>query len=254
MLKSYSAALNQRSSPFLKLPSEIRNIIYGHALGGTTLVVSFLPSKNENNDEKPERALRVIEARRCSHGAGTLLGSALLRVSRQIHEEAWLLPYSQNTFEFNHDEVFFAWLQILHPSAKAAVSSISLGKAIRAYRTATRLYFKFHLAWFQYSSFVSLLDSPKVDQDHSIHSPYIMRGLEVIRNRLPGLKRCHLIVWARIWKQNEGLLDPSLRTSVLSVAQDETTMKVLQEWVKKLELPNVRMDVELDTIGLRLAT
>ena len=74
------AQRNATSSPLLRLPPEIRNMIY-------TLIIDVVTV--------------VFTKARLGRGRHPIQdGLALLRVCRQIHAEAALLPYAFNTFVF----------------------------------------------------------------------------------------------------------------------------------------------------------
>ncbi|KAF2847889.1 hypothetical protein T440DRAFT_509903 [Plenodomus tracheiphilus IPT5] len=87
--------LNQKNSPFLRLPSEIRNLIYGFVVEGV-ITRSFNPKslhftsttcshatptqKFDSDDESPARFI------------------SLLSVCRQINSETYILPFKLNAF------------------------------------------------------------------------------------------------------------------------------------------------------------
>ncbi|KAH8629752.1 hypothetical protein IG631_14329 [Alternaria alternata] len=74
------AQRNATSSPFLRLPPEIRNMIYTHIIDVVTVVFT---KAGLGRGRHPVQD-----------------GLALVRVCRQIHAEAGLLPYALNTFVF----------------------------------------------------------------------------------------------------------------------------------------------------------
>jgi hypothetical protein len=79
--KIYIAYRNATTSPLLRLPAEIRNMIYTFALGiGTIRMLHFRHGLN----------LRY----------GLELSINLLRVCHQVYTETCLLPYKLNTFDF----------------------------------------------------------------------------------------------------------------------------------------------------------
>ncbi|KAH6849564.1 hypothetical protein B0T12DRAFT_486270 [Alternaria alternata] len=73
------AQRNATSSPLLRLPPEIRNMIYTLILDVNTVMVAHAG---------------LVRSRRFE------ISVTLLRVCRQIHAEAALLPYAFNTFVF----------------------------------------------------------------------------------------------------------------------------------------------------------
>jgi hypothetical protein len=74
-------AANQRNSPLLRLPAELRNQVYHYALGGRKFEVYRTACKQ----------IRVFQE--------NLPAFALLLVCSQIYAETRLLPYSLNAFE-----------------------------------------------------------------------------------------------------------------------------------------------------------
>jgi len=81
---------NQRNSPLLRLPAELRNQIYKYALGGHIVLLGT------THELVYPRKPRLYPEEPISH-------FALLRVCSQIHAEAALLPYSLNIFHFFTD-------------------------------------------------------------------------------------------------------------------------------------------------------
>ena len=83
---SHSGKLNATTSPLLRLPAELRNIIYKYALGGRVLRFSRAGSKNHS----------IFHAD--TYDNPRILG--LLRACRQTYSETALLPYQLNLFNF----------------------------------------------------------------------------------------------------------------------------------------------------------
>lgn len=138
---------NHSSSPFLRLPPEIRNRIYGLVLGGNHLWISH--SLSELDFRKPEEKT-TSEGAPCEHSGQwfhqggkfhhrtverlTIGGYekdygycvrhrdhlGLLRICRQIYTEAALLPYTLNTFTFAKDSVRRSFEQSARPGMKKA--------------------------------------------------------------------------------------------------------------------------------------
>ncbi|KAI4907571.1 hypothetical protein J4E90_009600 [Alternaria incomplexa] len=81
--KAEATAAKQLNSPLLRLPAELRNLIYRYALGDRTLILSTI------DDETLRLYQRDIPA------------FALLALCKQIHSETVLLPYSLNTFDID---------------------------------------------------------------------------------------------------------------------------------------------------------
>ncbi|KAF1959409.1 hypothetical protein CC80DRAFT_326837 [Byssothecium circinans] len=99
------AARNQRESPLLRLPAELRNEIYVYVLHS-----GYYHMSNIRCQRKPTQPPKAL---------------ALLCTSRQIHAEAILLPISQGTLAFNslNDvQLLRHWPR----KQKAAITSIEL--------------------------------------------------------------------------------------------------------------------------------
>ena len=91
------------------MPAEIRNLIFGYALGGRTFHIShYIGQHITKNITISENAL------------------ALLAVCRQIFAETALLPFSSNTFSAIHPQVFNMWIEDLPSVFAEAVTSVSL--------------------------------------------------------------------------------------------------------------------------------
>ncbi|GIZ47686.1 hypothetical protein CKM354_001077100 [Cercospora kikuchii] len=149
---------NASESSFLSLPGEIRNQIYEHAFGGDTQRVRV--------SSKPGR-YPVLSARRCTcelseqqmiehykmngdieifpdHFYGEeeeltdchicckyrqhdCLNLALLRVCRQVYDEAALIPYSINEFILDASQcAFSAFTSALLPAQREAITRVAL--------------------------------------------------------------------------------------------------------------------------------
>jgi hypothetical protein len=105
-----SARWNQRNSPLLRLPAELRNLIFRFALGGNTW--SFV--------------VREPYGQRIHNCSGFQHTFALLAVCRQIYVETALLPFSLRSFSFNDPEDFDLWLKALHPAQRDGVSVVGV--------------------------------------------------------------------------------------------------------------------------------
>jgi hypothetical protein len=95
LLSTYSTRQNQRESPLLKLPAELRNCIFGYALSGHEYSIepkigSFVTI--EDVSKTPENAF------------------ALLKVSRQIYAETALLRLSLSLFSTCSAGLLHQWL------------------------------------------------------------------------------------------------------------------------------------------------
>lgn len=148
------------NSPLLQLPPEIRIRIYGYVLGGRIIHLLLPPgpyacsllrhhvcqleaSKDDNylvcrrkspqhsQLDDPNIPTEYIErhtAAGCAFdsavGESALLSLALLRTSRQIHKEAALIPFLQNTFTGFQGQAFMAFSNALFLIQKRAVRHI----------------------------------------------------------------------------------------------------------------------------------
>ena len=95
----------QTESPLLRLPAEIRNMIYAHTLGGHSWSISMSGGK-PHADNHTKQAL------------------ALLQVNRQIYSETHLHPYLHNTFEGRHIGHLREWIQSLSNVQRNSISTI----------------------------------------------------------------------------------------------------------------------------------
>ncbi|KAJ4382938.1 hypothetical protein N0V86_002165 [Didymella sp. IMI 355093] len=96
------------NSPFLRLPAEIRNMVYAYALGGNTWSI-----KTHTASTAQVRA-----------DNGTKNTLALLRVNRQIQAEARLCPYLYNTFAGVHNGYLHAWVKLLPCAERTCIRAI----------------------------------------------------------------------------------------------------------------------------------
>ncbi|KAI4926058.1 uncharacterized protein J4E92_006795 [Alternaria infectoria] len=103
------ARQNQRNSPLLRLPAEIRHLIFGYALGGKTFHIDY------NEYQGIAKNMTVSK--------NTL---ALLAVCRQVFAETALLPFSSNTFSAIHPQVFNMWIEYFPSVFAEAVTSVRL--------------------------------------------------------------------------------------------------------------------------------
>lgn len=106
--KAEAAAANKRNSPLLRLPAELRNLIYHYALGNCTLILSTHLGR-----------LRLYQR--------DIPAFPLLAVCTQIHAEVVLLPYSLNTFDFAFDVTLDFFLADISPSNIRMIKKLDLG-------------------------------------------------------------------------------------------------------------------------------
>jgi hypothetical protein len=110
----YSTALNVRSSPLIRLPGELRNLIYGYALGEDRFGCYGFVRRTHPTLAWGERENRL----------------ALLRVCHQIYEEAALLPFSLNEFKFAYCKGFLDFCLALGPTKRRAIRKLRLTERI----------------------------------------------------------------------------------------------------------------------------
>ncbi|CAN9300483.1 hypothetical protein CC77DRAFT_1060501 [Alternaria alternata] len=97
---------NAEESALLRLPPEIRNLIWSYAVHAETLVSVHLVSRRYPT-EWPVQGMS--------------------RVCRQVHAETRLLAYTVNTFTLVNTAYLTAWLMMLLPEQKAAIQRIQVG-------------------------------------------------------------------------------------------------------------------------------
>ncbi|KAJ8115083.1 hypothetical protein OPT61_g3192 [Boeremia exigua] len=93
---TFNFVTRQTESPLLCLPAELRNIVYAYTLGGNTWSI------NVSGGQAMSRADNAFK-----------YALAILRVNRQIYEEAHLFPYIYNTFQGRHSGHLRVWIQSL---------------------------------------------------------------------------------------------------------------------------------------------
>jgi hypothetical protein len=105
--------ISRPSSPFLRLPTELRNQIYAYTLGGEVFDIycsrSFTPFGFDT------RILRKQE---------NLL--ALLAVCHQLYAETRLLPFQLNAFRFKSEDAFHSWLNKFDSIQRESIQEIHL--------------------------------------------------------------------------------------------------------------------------------
>ena len=124
--------LNHSTSPFLRLPAEIRVRIYSLVLGGQQLWISHTSSKLRCG-EPGKTSLGpssqyfhrwgkfghyTAEPLSSANPFSSTLHLGLLRVCRQMYTETALLPYALNTFTFKDDSVRKLFEQSVRPGKK----------------------------------------------------------------------------------------------------------------------------------------
>ncbi|KAF1840552.1 uncharacterized protein K460DRAFT_399468 [Cucurbitaria berberidis CBS 394.84] len=115
------ALRNATESPLLRLPSEIRNRIYGYALGGQEVN----PRTVGGVRTKWRLECRPYGSEARSYQAWDRLLS-LTYVCRLLHRETRLLAFSLNTFQIQTVE-FNDWLLLLNDDQKNAITTVIFG-------------------------------------------------------------------------------------------------------------------------------
>lgn len=99
-----------KPSPLLRLPAELREMIYTHALGGHIFCMSMRYIQKHKAlaraDNPPPHAL------------------ALLLTNRQINSEARLLPFSANTFSGRHEGHLRSWIRALPAEQRGQIKAV----------------------------------------------------------------------------------------------------------------------------------
>lgn len=131
-----SIEANATAYPLFALPAEVRNLIYGLVLGSNdihigaggvvygicTATVSDKQAAENHLNGKTAAASNNWHSRHSpcfQYPPNCLLDLSLLRVSKQIHEEAALIPFTSNTFIFEStDEIVWFAESLLVPQRK----------------------------------------------------------------------------------------------------------------------------------------
>ena len=111
----YSSEINRQRSPLLRLPAEIRNKIYGYALGGMKLRMPYR-----------SKELGVVSA--MSYGPSVSLTPlhrlvGLTLVSRQLYAETKILPFELCTMHVIRS-LFHYQIERLNTTQRQAISII----------------------------------------------------------------------------------------------------------------------------------
>lgn len=152
LLTHSSMIRNYSTSPFLRLPPEVRVRIYGLVLGGKQLWIGHNGSYLElvaSEKTIPGQDAQLEQFTQWLHRCGNLYHSSadpsispltignvihlgLLRVCRQIYTETALMPYTLNTFTFSDDSTRKSFEQSARPGKKRVQK-----KAVGKYKIAT---------------------------------------------------------------------------------------------------------------------
>ncbi|KAI4920404.1 hypothetical protein J4E85_009171 [Alternaria conjuncta] len=249
------AARNQRTSPLLKLPDELRNRIYGYVLGNRTWDVGYCHEKRDCEDKVYEvfrlyenfrlyEKFRLYEETEPNHyRTKSSFGSPLLEVSRQIHSEAWLLFFSHSKFAARRSMSFFLWLESLPDVARLAISSVDLGDIrLPIQIEGDSIVVSVYDALYPRTSFspIDVQQRPASDSswDHDIFD-----SLGDLYRRLPGLKNLHLTVNLVHGSQlaSHQLLD----SLYIGISDEEVKANLRLELAKIFALPDVHVNADL---------
>jgi len=114
LLIASSPLQNQRSSPLLQLPGELRNTIYAHVLGNHSIDVQ--------EEYWPQRFRISISPFQVQPHHIT----ALLRTCRQIHAETHLLPFTLNIFSCENPSILQFFRHALTCKQRHAIAELQL--------------------------------------------------------------------------------------------------------------------------------
>ncbi|KAI4613386.1 uncharacterized protein J4E87_009853 [Alternaria ethzedia] len=235
--KEAIAARNQRTSPLLKLPGELRNRIYGYVLGTPTWYVGNSHQKRDANDNVYEVFQLYEETQRGHYRTKPSFGPPLLGVSRQIHLEAWPLLYALSTFQVGHSRPFFIWIESLPDVARLAVSSVSLGEmTLKDHVDDPSVDFDLDDNDYPRTSFPPL-DIHQVPAIQSHWDYNIFASLGDLYWKLPGLKHLRMTVRVYYGRYRQGF-------QYRRVEDEEMEAKLRPELAQVFALPDVHVDVE----------
>lgn len=118
----------------LRLPPELRHLIFRHVIGGKTFEIRYGRFESGSYRSLIRRRLsskvpkRKFIAKNITVAKNTL---ALLVVCRQIYAETALLPFSSNVFSAPRPENLKMWIKRFPPAVSEAITSIQLDALIR---------------------------------------------------------------------------------------------------------------------------
>lgn len=139
---------NQETSPFLRLPGEVRNRIYGHVHGGKTINIGFETYRDVRDGDKVLDTVPVFKYNCVVYHATinpymekvkrpkvkATKGLTLLNnICRQMYIETATLPYSLNLLSFGSYNTMFNFLAMerrLNRKQLDAITKIVLSDAL----------------------------------------------------------------------------------------------------------------------------
>jgi hypothetical protein len=117
-----SRAWNDKRSPFLRLPGEIRNEIYRYVIGGHEALPFWV---NSDCTEVELRASLYNESGETGQGWTELFN--LSYVCKRLNTETRTLPYKLTVFQVDLGAVFETFLNKLKEKKKQLITTISFG-------------------------------------------------------------------------------------------------------------------------------
>lgn len=237
-----STKSNAIESPLLRLAPELRNRICEYVLGGNNVHIEkfytigsrvgtlrhVICRRPNGNMESYERCsldwIDDANHHACPKtGSDDVLSMTLLGVSRQLHRECALLPYSLNTFVFDFEDHLRDFVAGLMPAQLRSIRSVQFrDMSVYWLRRPTKLSILTNLSTislFGYCPEARYRDFIKIKDEHA---------LERLRE-LP-LKRAavHLTMLESV-PNNNAHLDPN-EPATLFMVRD------VEEWAKRVEL------------------
>ena len=97
LIRRFSSKLNATNSPLLRLPAELRNIVYGYVFEGNRYELGGYLFTGK----RPKEGNTLIWRQSQTNALDLLLAS------RQLHAETALLPYKLGVFQFEFEEPDF---------------------------------------------------------------------------------------------------------------------------------------------------
>jgi len=219
--------MNQSNSPLLKLPGELRNRIYTYILDSG--VTWHITCHRDYAWRKVSRYHDDCECVLCGDPTIRAFGSTLHRVSRQIHQETWLLPYALNTFEADYYggtsiDALVWWLHQLPGPARCAIRSLRLNEGHCGEITNDVLETRFPVWW---TAGHPHRECRVMRMRGPVEGMRMVDGVDELYALLPGLERIHLL----------------LNVSKFAVSWDKPDKVAIQR-AKSMAIAQLRPEVE----------